>query len=218
MCIYKLFIVKMSKSFYIQDIKSGKLFGPIQNEEHDRYIHPQGFAYKSRQGITWKLVSLKDEISIQDSVNDIVDDIVDVFETLSTEDIGTSQRQQSVNASWYDYPFSTIKDDSGYLDNFSTSSIYTNLIGQPDNSSHIGNFPDNIKTYIWGREGENDEESWLLLCQLDNGYYAYLEAWCDYTGFDCQGGMKLYCSKELHIHVEMAMDDTSRESYYIDIQ
>jgi hypothetical protein len=204
----------MSKSFYIQDINSGKLFGPIQNEEHDRYIHPQGFAYKSRQGITWKLVSLKDEISIQDSV----DDVVDVFENLSTEDIGPSRRHQSVNASWYDYPFSTIKDDSGYLDNFSTFSIYTQLIGQPNTGGKIGNFPDNIKTYIWGREGENDEQSWLLLCQLDNGYYAYLEAWCDYTGFDCQGGMKLYCSKELHILVEMAMDDTARESYYIDLQ
>ena len=203
----------MSKSFYIQDIKSGKLFGPIQNEEHDRYIHPQGFAYKSRQGITWKLVSLKDEISIQDSV----DDVVDVFENLSTEDIGSSRRQQSVNASWYDYPFSTIKDDSGYL-NFGPSSIYTQLIGQPNTGRKIGNFPDNIKTYIWGREGENDEQSWLLLCQLDNGYYAYLEAWCDYTGFDCQGGMKLYCSKEPHILVEMAMDDTSRESYYSDLQ
>ena len=204
----------MSKSYYVQDIKSGKLFGPIQREESDRYIHPQGFAYKSRQGITWRLVSLKNEISIQDSV----DDVGDVFENLSTEDIVTSQIQQSVNASWYDYPFSTIKDDSGYLDKFSTSSIYTNLIGQPDNSSHIGNFPDNIKTYIWGREGENDEESWLLLCQLDNDYYAYLEAWCDYTGFECQGGMKLYCSKEFHILVEMAMDDTARESYYIDLQ
>jgi hypothetical protein len=208
----------MSKSYYVQDIKSGKLFGPIQNEEHDRYIHPQGFAYKSRQGITWKLVSLKDEISIQDSVNDVVDDVVDVFENLSTEDIVTSQRQQSVNASWYDYPFSTIKNEFGYLDKFSTSSIYTQIIGQPDNSRHIVNFPDNIKTYIWGREGENDEQSWLLLCQLDNGYYAYLEAWCDYTGFDCQGGMKLYCSKELHILLEMAMDDTARQYYYSDLQ
>jgi len=207
----------MSKSFYIQDIDSGQLFGPIQNEEHDRYIHPQGFAYKSRQGITWRLVSLKDEISIQDSVNDIVDDVVDVFENLSTEDIGSSQRQRRVNASWYEYPFSTIQADSVYL-NFRPSSIYTQLIGQPNTGKQIGNFPDNIKTYIWGREGENDEKSWLLLCQLDNGYYAYLEAWCNYTGFDCQGGMKLYCSKEFHILVEMAMDDTARESYYSNLQ
>ena len=204
----------MSKSYYVQDIKSGKLFGPIQREESDRYIHPQGFAYKSRQNITWKLVSLKDEISIQDSV----DDVGDVFENLSTEDIVTSQIQQSVNASWYEYPFSTIKNEFGYLDKFSTSLIFTQIIGQPDNSSHIGNFPDNIKTYIWGREGENDKQSWLLLCQLDNGYYAYLEAWCDYTGFECQGGMKLYCSKELHILLEMAMDNTARQYYYSDLQ
>lgn len=58
-----------------------------------------------------------------------------------------------------------------------------------------GNFPNNITEYYWIKEGENDYESWDCLCKLDNGYYAYYTASCDYTGFDCQGEMLMFISK-----------------------
>jgi len=33
------------------------------------------------------------------------------------------------------------------------------------------------------REGENDEDSWLIWGRLHDGRFFYLEAWCDYTGW-----------------------------------
>jgi len=32
-------------------------------------------------------------------------------------------------------------------------------------------------------EGQNDGDSWLALFRLKDGRYAYLSAWCDYTGW-----------------------------------
>lgn len=37
-------------------------------------------------------------------------------------------------------------------------------------------------------EGENDEESWLAMGTLKDGRWFLLDAWCDYTGWDCQAG------------------------------
>ena len=33
-------------------------------------------------------------------------------------------------------------------------------------------------------EGENDGDPWLCLGELTDGRWFYLEAWCDYTGWD----------------------------------
>ena len=108
------------------------------------------------------------------------------------------------NKSWYTYPFSVIEP----LD-----SIFTKLIGEKETFEDAGDFPNNISKYIWGEEGENDFVDWILLCKLSNGKYAYYTAWCDYTGFDCQGGMKLYISSKLKTLVKMAMDDKNRTKY-----
>lgn len=37
-------------------------------------------------------------------------------------------------------------------------------------------------------EGENDGQPWMCYGLLKDGRYFYLEAWCDYTGWDCQSG------------------------------
>lgn len=42
------------------------------------------------------------------------------------------------------------------------------------------------KAYFY-QYGEHDENSWILIGNTGNLYYS-LEASCDYTGFDCQGG------------------------------
>lgn len=41
-----------------------------------------------------------------------------------------------------------------------------------------------VKTIVAMDEGCNDEESWLGVFELKDGRFAYLEAWCDYTGWD----------------------------------
>ena len=114
------------------------------------------------------------------------------------------------NKSWYTYPFSVIQE---FDLSFYISNIFTPIIGEKETFVDAGDFPNNISNYIWGEEGENDFVDWILLCKLSNGKYAYYTAWCDYTGFDCQGGMKLYISSKLKTLVKMAMDDKNRMKY-----
>lgn len=40
---------------------------------------------------------------------------------------------------------------------------------------------------VW--EGQNDGDSWRWIVELNNGKFAYLIGWCDYTGWDCQSGL-----------------------------
>lgn len=37
-------------------------------------------------------------------------------------------------------------------------------------------------------EGENDGDDWIIYGMLKDGRWFYLEAGCDYTGWDCQAG------------------------------
>ena len=36
--------------------------------------------------------------------------------------------------------------------------------------------------------GHNDEDRWYWIIRLSGNRYVYTEAWCDYTGWDCQSG------------------------------
>ncbi len=106
--------------------------------------------------------------------------------------------------SWYEYPFDNL---------YFGSSIFTPIIGEKETINDIGDFPNNISKYIWGQEGENDFIDWILLCKLTNGKYAFYTAWCDNTGFDCRGGIKLYISSKINVLIKMAMDDRQRSTY-----
>jgi hypothetical protein len=57
----------------------------------------------------------------------------------------------------------------------------TAVIGQDIGLSSFSR--DDVKRVIALREGENDEESWLGLFELNDGRFAFLSAWCDYTGW-----------------------------------
>ncbi len=96
-----------------------------------------------------------------------------------------------------EYPFSFIKgsEDAGWCADYEVNEFTEGLVGEE--KCEAGNFPNNIAEFYWIFEGHNDEEAWKVLCKLDNGNYALYLAWCDYTGFDCQGGMKLIVSKNL---------------------
>jgi hypothetical protein len=95
------------------------------------------------------------------------------------------------------YPFSYIagSEDEGWCGDYDTADFTEGLLGEE--KCDAGKFPDNIVEFYWLHEGHNDEDAWQLLCKLDNGNFAFYTAWCDYTGFDCQGGMKLIVSKDL---------------------
>lgn len=43
---------------------------------------------------------------------------------------------------------------------------------------------DNVEQVVASSEGENDGQPWIALFKLKNGTFAFLSAWCDYTGWD----------------------------------
>jgi hypothetical protein len=36
--------------------------------------------------------------------------------------------------------------------------------------------------------GANDEDSWVAVFRLSGDRFGYVDAWCDYTGWDCRSG------------------------------
>jgi hypothetical protein len=114
----------------------------------------------------------------------------------------------------FDYPFGEIGD----WDNYQLENIVKPLINQglDEAIALAGDFPRNIVHWLWSRPGQNDEDPWLLLCQLDTGAYAFYKAGCDYTGFDCQGVMTLEVSSELANIVQNAMSNSDYDLYESD--
>jgi hypothetical protein len=108
------------------------------------------------------------------------------------------------DASALTYPFS-------YLDDYGVQeeTFVKGLLGEEN--CDAGKFPNNIDAYYWIYKGCNDEQPWYCLCKLDNGNYAFYKAWCDYTGFDCQGGMYLIVSRDLKRLFEEGLTDSERK-------
>lgn len=102
----------------------------------------------------------------------------------------------NLNLKALEYPLSFINDKY-----YSLESICTGLI--EEEPIEPGDFPNNIVEYYWIHEGENDgmgdDGTWHLLCKVMAEdlveAYVYYTASCDYTGFDCQGSMRMYISQ-----------------------
>lgn len=62
-------------------------------------------------------------------------------------------------------------------------------------------------------EGENDGPSWIMWGQLNDGRHFFLEAGCDYTGWDCQAGGTAYVSTDRNRLVATAMDADARRRF-----
>jgi hypothetical protein len=108
-----------------------------------------------------------------------------------------------------EYPFEFIRN--GEYDR-----VTQEIPGQT--SEEIGMFPDNIAEYYWISDGENDEKPWMTLCKLTNGVYVFYKGECDYTGFDCQGHMKIYASKDHSVLTLYGMSGEEYDKYYKDTQ
>jgi hypothetical protein len=79
--------------------------------------------------------------------------------------------------------------------------------------AEAGDFPHNIQEHFWVRGGENDGDSWLATGQLTTGAYFFYSGGCDYTGFDCQGGMSLWISNSWENIIDHAMTEGEYELY-----
>lgn len=60
-------------------------------------------------------------------------------------------------------------------------------------------------------DGENDGPSWVCCGRLKDGRYFYLEAGCDYTGWDCQASGRAWVADSQDKMVSFAMSDEGRE-------
>jgi hypothetical protein len=116
----------------------------------------------------------------------------------------------------FEEPFSFLYGGKSYWeeDHYNYSDICITLFNKNMKSEKIDMsnviLPRDITKVYWYREGKNDEESWNMIGKIkikDKEKYIYYVAWCDYTGFDCQGGMKLYVSKSLSKLLTLAVEN-----------
>lgn len=115
-----------------------------------------------------------------------------------------------------EYPFSFITQLSqdNYNSGYSYEEIHKPIVVEtPEEQADGSGFPHNIKEYFWVQEGENDGDEWIALGQLENNAFFYFTGSCDYTGFDCQGDMRLWVSKSFQNILNHAMEPRHREKY-----
>ena len=110
-----------------------------------------------------------------------------------------------------EYPYGYI---GSYTPRYDINSILSKILVE-EGQAEAGNFPHNIAKHFWIREGQNDGDSWMACGQLTNGNYFFYTGGCDYTGFDCQGGMDLWVSASWKNIIEHAMTEEQYRLYII---
>jgi hypothetical protein len=84
----------------------------------------------------------------------------------------------------------------------------------------LGDFPANIKRWIWSHFGDirgvtNDEE-WHLLCELNNGNFAYYVAtgcYCCYKGLSERAYVTINVTSDLASLITNIMDESTYATY-----
>lgn len=107
----------------------------------------------------------------------------------------------------FTYPLSFLNNKEDKYDNYYYSNICLTMFCGDMKSEKINLsetiLPKDIIEVYWYKEGDNcniDEIPWHFIEKIkckNKEKYVYYTAWCDYTGFDCQGGIKMYVSKSL---------------------
>lgn len=91
----------------------------------------------------------------------------------------------------------------------------TQIIGEKQ--EELIDFPSCVNHYYWIYKGENDCYPWRALFKYIDKYnkerYGFYLGECDYTGFCCQGSMRLYVSDNLETLIEKALTDQDYKLY-----
>lgn len=119
------------------------------------------------------------------------------------------RQQISPDVEWLSYPYS-------YLNEYDLTP--KQIIGE-----HVEeeiDFPSCVSHYYWIHKGLNDEMPWRSLFGYydnDKGKYRYgfYIGECDYTGFDCQGSMRIYLSDRIDVLIEKAFTDEDYRLYIL---
>lgn len=121
----------------------------------------------------------------------------------------TERQQKSPQIKSLDYPYFFLKE---------YDLTPRQMIGEP--SEDLINFPYCINHYFWIYEGKKDELPWraLFKYQDKNGKerYGFYLGECDYTGFDCQGSMRLYVSDRFDTLIEKAFTNEDYRLYILE--
>ena len=67
-----------------------------------------------------------------------------------------------------------------------------------------------VAEVIAASAGEDDGANWVGVFRLVDGRYAYLEAGCNYTGWDCQSSGHAVVGPDLATIVRLALDGDAR--------
>lgn len=132
---------------------------------------------------------------------------INYIEILNTHNGGGNESNTTMDLkkfyAAFDYPFSFLKGGKNYLEgDYELETIACTMFDDDMMSETIDlnklNFPQGIVEVYDYQEGIHDEKDWYFIGKVkyDDGYkYISYVAFADYTGFDCQGSMKLYISK-----------------------
>ena len=70
---------------------------------------------------------------------------------------------------------------------------------------------DQLETIYAYQEGENDEQAWILLGRTSDDDFVFMQASCDYTGFNCRGGGTVAVSDDWSTMWNMYMTESIRD-------
>jgi hypothetical protein len=75
---------------------------------------------------------------------------------------------------------------------------------------------DDVAEIIAISDGQNDEEDWVGAFRLSDGRYAFISAWCDYTGWGCRDGGLARVADTLDDLIRLGMGDEDRKRLFPD--
>lgn len=121
----------------------------------------------------------------------------------------------------FTYPISFLnKEDKNYDERYNLKNIIIMLFNKDMKKETMNiskfDFPKNIIDVFWFEEGINDKKPWQFIGKVrykNKFKYVYYIANSDYSGFDCQGEMKLYISKSLHRLLRKAVPEDVIKSH-----
>ena len=70
---------------------------------------------------------------------------------------------------------------------------------------------EDVKHIVAKDEGENEGPCWIICGRLNDGRWFYIEAGCDYTGWDCQAGGTAVVAKSKKSLIRFGLTQEARE-------
>lgn len=108
-----------------------------------------------------------------------------------------------------DYDWRNVLSYAGVDDCLQGPQSAPNAVGEnPPSAEPFG--MDDVAAIIAASNGEADGENWMIALQLKDERYAYIEAGCDYTGWDCQAGGSAWVASSLPELIRWALSEPAR--------